>query len=96
MSIAANGGRHVASVSVRHLGSAGLHIGEIERRTQGIGGIGAHIAARVMAQASPGCVFVTRTVRDLVTGTDLGFRPVGSVSLKGVPGEWERLEASVC
>jgi hypothetical protein len=38
---------------------------------------------------------VTRTVRDLATGTDLEFRPMGSVSLKGVPGEWELLEASL-
>jgi hypothetical protein len=37
---------------------------------------------------------VTRTVRDLATGTDLGFRPLGSVSLRGVPGEWELFEVS--
>jgi class 3 adenylate cyclase/dihydrofolate reductase len=73
----------------------GIHSGEIERRERGVGGIGVHIAARVLAQAGPGQVLVTRTVRDLTAGTDLVFRSIGSVSLKGVPGEWELLEASV-
>jgi hypothetical protein len=38
---------------------------------------------------------VTRTVRDLATGTDLGFGSFGSVSLRGVPGEWELFSVSV-
>jgi class 3 adenylate cyclase/dihydrofolate reductase len=74
---------------------AGIHAGEIERREQGVGGIGVHIAARVLSQAAPGKVVVTRTVRDLTAGTDLAFNSLGSVSLKGVPGEWELLEASL-
>ena len=73
----------------------GVHTGEIVRREQGVGGIGVHIAARVLSQAGPGKVLVTRTVRDLTAGTDLVFQPIGSVSLKGVPGEWELLEASL-
>jgi len=71
---------------------AGLHTGEIERRELGVGGIGVHIAARVLAQALPGQVLVTRTVRDLTVGTADAFRSLGSVALKGVPGEWELLE----
>src|SRR4051794_35135464 len=35
------------------------------------------------------------TVRDLATGTDLAFRPLGSVSLRGVPGLWELFSASM-
>jgi hypothetical protein len=38
---------------------------------------------------------VTRTVRDLATGTDLTFTPVGPVTLRGVPGEWDLFEASI-
>jgi class 3 adenylate cyclase/dihydrofolate reductase len=72
---------------------AGIHTGEIERHERGIGGIGVHIAARVLGAADPGQVVVTRTVRDLVTGTDLAFRPLGVTSLRGVPGEWELFEA---
>ena len=74
---------------------AGIHAGEIERRETGLGGIGVHIAARVLGQAGPGQVLVTRTVRDLATGTDLGFASVGTVSLRGVPGTWELFEASL-
>jgi class 3 adenylate cyclase/dihydrofolate reductase len=74
---------------------AGLHTGEIERRETGVGGIGVHVAARILSNAGPGQVLVTRTVRDLTVGTEIDFRPLGSVSLKGVPGEWELLEASL-
>ena len=39
-------------------------------------GIGVHIAARLLARRA-GRVVVTRTVRDLATGTDLAFEPLG-------------------
>jgi class 3 adenylate cyclase len=68
---------------------AGIHTGEIERRETGIGGIAVHIAARLLSHADPDQVIVTKTVRDLVTGTDLSFRPLGAVTLRGVPGQWE-------
>jgi class 3 adenylate cyclase len=42
-----------------------------------------------MAQAQPGEVLVSRTVKDLVAGSGLRFRDRGSHSLKGVPGEWQ-------
>jgi class 3 adenylate cyclase/dihydrofolate reductase len=71
---------------------AGIHTGEIERRETGVGGIAVHIAARLLGPADSGQVVVTRTVRDLVTGTDLAFRPLGAVSLRGVPGEWDLFE----
>ncbi len=74
---------------------AGIHAGEIERRETGLGGIGVHIAARVLGRAGPGQVLVTRTVRDLATGTDLGFASLGTVSLRGVPGVWELFESSL-
>ena len=54
-----------------------------------------HIAARLLGPAESGQVVVTNTVRDLVTGTDLTFGPLGAVSLRGVPGEWELFEASI-
>jgi class 3 adenylate cyclase/dihydrofolate reductase len=71
-----------------------IHTGEIEFRDDDIGGIGVHIAARALAQAGDREVIVTRTVRDLVTGTDLAFSPLGAVGLRGVPGEWELFAAS--
>jgi class 3 adenylate cyclase/dihydrofolate reductase len=72
-----------------------IHTGEITQRGADIGGIGVHIASRVVAECAAGEVLVTRTVRDLATGTDLGFTPRGSVALKGIPGDWELFEASL-
>jgi class 3 adenylate cyclase len=66
-----------------------IHTGEIEIRDHDVGGIGVHIAARALAQAGGHQVIVTQTVRDLATGTDLVFDSLGSVGLRGVPGEWE-------
>jgi class 3 adenylate cyclase/dihydrofolate reductase len=72
-----------------------VHTGEVELRGGDVGGIGIHIAARALAETAPGDIVATRTVRDLATGTDLAFRPLGSVTLRGVPGVWELFSASV-
>jgi class 3 adenylate cyclase/pimeloyl-ACP methyl ester carboxylesterase len=68
---------------------AGLHTGEIERRDNDISGIGVHIGARIAALAGPGDVLVSRTVHDLVIGSDLTFGDRGSHTLKGVPSQWQ-------
>jgi class 3 adenylate cyclase len=73
---------------------AAVHTGEVEIRGDDLGGIGIHIASRVLAAAKAGQVLVTRTVRDLATGTDVAFAALGAQSLRGVPGEWELFEAS--
>jgi class 3 adenylate cyclase len=67
---------------------AGVHTGEVELMGQNIGGIGVHIAARVMAAAAPREVVVSSTVKDLVAGSGIGFEDCGVQALKGVPGEW--------
>jgi class 3 adenylate cyclase len=64
---------------------AGLHAGEVERRAGGLEGIAVHIAARIAAMAGPRQVWASGTVRDLVAGSGLEFRPRGSHDLKGVP-----------
>jgi dihydrofolate reductase len=72
-----------------------MHTGEIELRADDdVGGIGVHIAARALAHANDRQVVVTRTVRDLATGTDLAFAPLGAVGLRGIPGEWELFAVS--
>jgi class 3 adenylate cyclase/dihydrofolate reductase len=71
-----------------------VHTGEIEVRGDDIGGIGVHIASRALSSADPGDVIVTRTVRDLATGTDFAFRSLGSVALRGVPEPWELFAAT--
>jgi class 3 adenylate cyclase/dihydrofolate reductase len=74
---------------------AAIHTGEVEIRSDDLGGIGVHIASRALAEAGPGEVLVTRTVRDLVTGTEVEFTSRGTVSLRGVPGEWELFAAAL-
>ncbi|HEX2626508.1 MAG TPA: dihydrofolate reductase family protein [Candidatus Limnocylindrales bacterium] len=73
---------------------AGIHTGEVEVRGADLGGIGVHIASRVLAAAGPGQAVVTRTVRDLAIGTDFNFEPLGAAELRGVPGQWELFAAS--
>jgi class 3 adenylate cyclase len=70
----------------------GIHTGEAELRGDDLGGIAVHIAARVLAAASPGAVCVTSTVKDLVTGSGLAFHDRGRHELKGVPGDWQLYE----
>jgi class 3 adenylate cyclase len=69
---------------------AGLHTGEIElREDEDIGGIAVHIASRVMHEAGPGEVVCSRTVKDLVAGSEFAFTDRGMCTLKGVPDEWQ-------
>jgi class 3 adenylate cyclase len=68
---------------------AGLHTGECELIDNDVRGIAVHIGARVAAQAGAGEVLVSRTVKDLVAGSGIEFDDRGTVSLKGVPGEWQ-------
>ena len=67
----------------------GIHTGECELMDADIGGIAVHIAARILGQAGAGEILVSRTVRDLVVGSGIGFRDRGVVELRGVPGSWE-------
>ncbi len=71
-----------------HLGiqvRGGMHVGEIERRGEDIGGIAVHVAARVAGAASAGEVLVSNTVVDLVEGAGISFVDRGAHVLKGVP-----------
>lgn len=67
---------------------AGLHTGETELIDGKVGGIAVHIGARVAAEAGPGEVLVSSTVKDLVAGSGLQFLERGAFDLKGVPGRW--------
>ncbi len=77
--------------AVRPLGlelRAGVHTGECEVMDDKYGGIAVHIGARIAANAAPGEVLVSRTVKDLVAGSGLAFTDRGEQPLKGVPGSW--------
>jgi pimeloyl-ACP methyl ester carboxylesterase len=78
-------------VGVRALGldvRAGLHTGECEVVDGKLAGIALHTGARVAAQAEPGEVLVSSTVKDLVAGSGIRFGDRGVRDLKGVPGDW--------
>lgn len=79
------------SDTVRDLGlrvRAGLHTGECEVVDGKMGGIAVHIGARVAAEAQPDEVLVSSTVKDLVAGSGIQFRDRGSMTLKGLSGDW--------
>ena len=67
----------------------GVHTGEVELRDGDVGGIAVHIAARVMAAAGPGEILTSRTVRDLIVGSDIVLDDRGTHPLRGVQGSWQ-------
>jgi len=67
---------------------AGLHTSEVELHGDQIAGVGVHLAARVMAEADPGQVLVSSTVREVMAGSELGFVDLGVCHLKGFAEPW--------
>jgi DNA-binding SARP family transcriptional activator/pimeloyl-ACP methyl ester carboxylesterase len=67
---------------------AGVHTGEIHQEDGEMRGIAVHIAARIMAEAEPGEVLVSSTVKDIVAGSGISFEERGERELKGVPDAW--------
>ncbi|MCZ6738290.1 MAG: adenylate/guanylate cyclase domain-containing protein [Actinobacteria bacterium] len=76
----------IASIDLRL--RTGIHTGEIEVSGDDVGGIAVHLAARVMAEAQANEILVSRTVKDLVVGSDLAFEDRGVHSLKGIEDDW--------
>jgi class 3 adenylate cyclase len=66
----------------------GIHTGEVDVGEVDVGGLGVHIASRIVEVAAAGEIVVSGTVRDLVTGSRFAFADRGSHEFKGVPGEW--------
>lgn len=62
----------------------GLHSGEVELAASDVRGIAVHAAARVMSAAGAGEVLLSRTTRDLATGSGLAFVSRGTPELKGI------------
>ena len=80
---------HLRQLDVRI--RAGLHCGEVELRQGDIGGFAAHLAARILHEADPGEILVSRTVKDLVVGSDVQFEDRGQHHMKGIDGDWQLL-----
>jgi len=67
---------------------AGIHTGEVERVGDGITGISVQITGRVTSLARPAEILVSRTVKDLVTGSGISFTERGSHQLNGEGEQW--------
>ena len=63
---------------------AGVHTGECEVVGQKLAGLTVHLGAQVAAQAAPGEVLVSSTVRDLIAGSGIELADRGLFELKGV------------
>jgi class 3 adenylate cyclase len=70
-----------------HLG-AGIHTGEVDLAGDAITGISVQIAGRLAALARPAEILVSRTVKDLVTGSGISFTERGSHLLDGGGESW--------
>jgi DNA-binding NarL/FixJ family response regulator len=68
---------------------SGVHTAEVEFREDDVGGIAVHIGRRVMEEADRGEILVSRTVRDLVAGSDIELADRSIHQLRGVEGDWQ-------
>jgi class 3 adenylate cyclase len=67
----------------------GIHTGEVELLGDDVAGLAVHLAARIMDRAGAGEILVSRTVRDLVVGSELEFADRGEHELKGISERWQ-------
>jgi DNA-binding SARP family transcriptional activator/pimeloyl-ACP methyl ester carboxylesterase len=70
---------------------AGLHTGEVELVEGSARGLAVQIGACVAAEAGPGELLVSQTVKDLVAGSGIEFEDRGRRALDGIPGDWQIL-----
>jgi DNA-binding SARP family transcriptional activator/pimeloyl-ACP methyl ester carboxylesterase len=68
--------------------ACGIHTGEIDRTGDDIAGTAVHIAASVAALARPAEILVSRTVKDLLTGSGIAFAARGSHQLTSTTDRW--------
>jgi class 3 adenylate cyclase len=68
---------------------AGVHTAEVEVGGSSVRGVAVAAAARIMAEAGPGEVYASRTVRDLTAGSGIELVEEGTFELRNVPGVWQ-------
>jgi len=67
---------------------AGVHTGECDIVGDKYRGFAVDLATRIAMTAKEGSVLVSRTVKDLVAGSGIGFDEYGIESFDGLDGEW--------
>lgn len=71
----------------------GLHTGECDVIGDQYGGFAVELAKLIAAESEPGNILVSRTVKDLVAGSGLEFREIGTRRFEGMSdGEWRLFE----
>jgi class 3 adenylate cyclase/pimeloyl-ACP methyl ester carboxylesterase len=81
---------------VGHLGvdiHSGIHVGDIERRGDDIGGTAVNVASRVMESAESREVLVTTTTHDAAAGSGIQFSEAGEYELKGLAEPYQLYRA---
>jgi class 3 adenylate cyclase len=71
----------------------GVHTGEVEIAGDELRGVAVHLAARIMAAAGPGEVFVSALTKELASGARIAFADRGRREFKGFGGERQVYEA---
>jgi pimeloyl-ACP methyl ester carboxylesterase/DNA-binding winged helix-turn-helix (wHTH) protein len=77
--------------SARRLGlksKSALHTGECDVSDHLVAGVAVDVARQLEQRAGPNEILVSSTVKDLVAGSGIEFRPRGTEVFEGVPGEW--------
>jgi len=77
--------------SMRSLGieiRCGIHTGIVEVMEDDVTGLAVNIGARIAAIAHPSEVLVSRTVKDLIAGTEIILEDRGDHQLKGIQEPW--------
>lgn len=67
---------------------AGIHTGECELNDGDYSGYAVELARRIANDADAGEILASRTVKDLVAGSGIGFTETGVRSFEGIEGEW--------
>lgn len=67
----------------------GIHTGECNSRAGDLSGLAVHLASRLLTYAGQGDVVVSRTVKDLLVGSDFKFEDRGETALRDIPGVWQ-------
>ncbi|MGB7070873.1 MAG: alpha/beta fold hydrolase [Pyrinomonadaceae bacterium] len=66
----------------------GLHTGEIDIIDEKPSGFALELTKTIANESLPGEILVSRTVKDLVAGSGIGFVEKGVKSFEGIQGEW--------
>ena len=68
---------------------AGIHTGECSTRGGDLSGLAVHLASRLLNHAGQGEVVISRTVKDLLVGSEFKFDDRGQATLRDIPGLWQ-------